>query len=220
MAILFREAVGLIVHSLSYRKTQQRFIPLVQEEVKKRLLLNRDSSHLLDENFVKEMSELAELNFDGITIDQSIIGNIMFSTRFMDRIYASQGIEPLHPFLDKTLSDYMASLPMDMKIKYGIRKYVLRISTKGLLPESIRKSTVKFGSSIPLANWLIGWEPQITELINSEDFTNRGFYNSKKINTEYAKLLEDNMDPIKAYNMANKLWRVINFELWLQQQKS
>lgn len=213
--VFVREALGLVVQNgVSYNKIK-RLLREVQKEVRHKPSMDLDASHLLNQRFFKENSESTESPYT--MIDVTFIGAINQNMKFLDRAYASEGVEPVHPFLDKTLSEYMANLPMDMKIKYGIRKYLLNHSSKGLVPEVIRKSKHKFPSSIPLAKWLIGWESQITELLDSEEFKSRGFYNSKRVKVEYEKLRRTINNTIEANDIAFRVWRVINVELWYRQ---
>lgn len=139
---------------------------------------------------------------------------------YLDRIYASRGIEPLHPFLDKELVNYMRTLPSDAKIRWGTRKYLLRQIAKGLVPESIRRCKRKFASSLPLSGWLIAWKDYIKEILDSAEFSERGYYNVENIRHAYKKMLDRQFDPIQEDHIADQLWRVINLELWLRKSQA
>jgi asparagine synthase (glutamine-hydrolysing) len=197
-------------------------------------LLNQ--AYLLNAHDVKSIGNFAKIRFRGSEknldflstefvrrnyrkpsrSDYDSIGDIIEYAEYLDRIYASKGIEPLHPFLDKELVNYMRNLPSDAKIRWGTRKYLLRQIAKGLVPESIRKCKRKFASSIPLSGWLIAWKDYIEEILDSAEFSKRGYYNVENIRHAYKKMLDRQFDPIQEFRIATQLWRVINLELWLR----
>lgn len=55
-----------------------------------------------------------------------------------DRTAAALGIEPRDPFMDVRLLQFCLSLPAEQLQRKGWPKYVLRVATKGLLPDKIR----------------------------------------------------------------------------------
>ena len=55
-----------------------------------------------------------------------------------DRTAAALGIEPRDPFMDVRLVQFCLSLPAEQLQRAGWPKYVLRVATKGLLPDEIR----------------------------------------------------------------------------------
>jgi asparagine synthetase B (glutamine-hydrolysing) len=197
-------------------------------------LINR--AYLLNAHDVKSIGTSAKIGFRGseknlnflstesvrrnyrkpIWSDYDSIGDTIDYEEYLDRIYASKGIEPLHPYLDKELVNYMRNLPSDAKIRWGTRKYLLRQIAKGLVPESIRKCKRKFASSIPLSGWLIAWKDHIEEILDSVEFSERGYYNVENIRHAYKKMLDRQFDPSQEYPVASQLWRVINLELWLR----
>lgn len=59
------------------------------------------------------------------------------------------GIEYRYPFLDIQLLEFFYSLPSEYKVKYGMGRYLFRLSMEGIIPESIRMRTDKSGYTIP-----------------------------------------------------------------------
>jgi asparagine synthase (glutamine-hydrolysing) len=54
------------------------------------------------------------------------------------RVAASQGIEARHPFFDKRVVEFCLALPWDRKVRNGWSKWIVRESTEGVLPDSVR----------------------------------------------------------------------------------
>jgi asparagine synthase (glutamine-hydrolysing) len=110
----------------------------------------------------------------------------------------------------------MAKLPANVKINKGIKKYILRETAKGKIPDSIRKAKRKFPSSMPITQWLILWKPEINQLLNSPDVEKSGYFQIDKIKMLYQRLLTGKIDPDEQAKIAGQIWRFINFELWLK----
>lgn len=134
----------------------------------------------------------------------------------IDRIFSAFSVEARHPFLDAELSNFMILLPPNQKIRRGVRKYILRTAMKGLIPESIRKSKRKFPTSIPLVEWLIDLQPEISEVLSSKAFKERGIFNQDNALEAFNSLCEGKLNRTEARRLATILWRIINLELWFE----
>lgn len=71
----------------------------------------------------------------------------------VDRASMAVSLEVRAPFLDHELSDWIAALPASMKMRGGEKKWLLRETMRGRLPDSILDRPKK-GFGIPLAKWL------------------------------------------------------------------
>jgi asparagine synthase (glutamine-hydrolysing) len=71
----------------------------------------------------------------------------------VDRMSMASSIEARVPFLDHKLWEFCATLPSDYKLRKRTEKYLLRLATKGLLPEATRTRQKK-GLAAPYARWL------------------------------------------------------------------
>ncbi|MCO6491598.1 MAG: asparagine synthase (glutamine-hydrolyzing) [Phaeodactylibacter sp.] len=74
--------------------------------------------------------------------------------QYEDRSAMANGVESRLPFMDHRLVEYCLSLPAGDKIRYGIRKYILRRAMQGQLPESILRRYGKLGFPTPQAEWM------------------------------------------------------------------
>jgi asparagine synthase (glutamine-hydrolysing) len=76
--------------------------------------------------------------------------------RNFDRASMAHGIETRMPFMDWRLVTYGFALPEESKVGSGFTKRVLRMAMEGLMPESIRLRTNKFGFVSPIDVWTRG----------------------------------------------------------------
>ena len=89
--------------------------------------------------------------------------------RYEDKNAMSFGIESRVPFLDHELVEFCLSLPADLKIRKGIRKWILRESRKEVLPEMIRNRYDKLGFATPEITWLQGQRGRLLEVIEENE---------------------------------------------------
>jgi asparagine synthase (glutamine-hydrolysing) len=73
----------------------------------------------------------------------------------MDRASMAHGLEARSPFLDHVVMEFAASLPADLKLRGGEKKWLLRESLRGTLPAAILDRP-KMGFSTPLGDWFRG----------------------------------------------------------------
>jgi asparagine synthase (glutamine-hydrolysing) len=67
-------------------------------------------------------------------------GQLQTQLKWADRFSMAYGLEARVPFLSKALVDYANKISMNLKIKNGVEKHILRDAAKSLkMPETIRK---------------------------------------------------------------------------------
>ena len=71
----------------------------------------------------------------------------------VDRSSMSHSVEVRNPFLDYRLIEYCLSLPVSLKIRKGLQKYIIREAMSDVLPKKIRERTDKMGFSSPESVW-------------------------------------------------------------------
>lgn len=87
---------------------------------------------------------------------------------YQDTLARESGINMIMPFLDNELTDYVATLPQEYKIKDGIDKAVLReIGRKKLPMEIINRRKEPF--SLPVTEWMkVELKEFITDVLSEE----------------------------------------------------
>jgi len=71
----------------------------------------------------------------------------------VDKSTMANSIEVRVPFLDNNLTDYVMGLPSSYKVRMGIKKWILKESLKGEIPDKILNGKKK-GFSVPFDYWL------------------------------------------------------------------
>ncbi len=92
------------------------------------------------------------------SIDKLFIADtqIVLPDTFLEKVDKStmaHSIEIRVPFLDTELTDYVMSLPAELKVKNGEKKYLLKQSLRGIVPDSILDGP-KTGFGVPYSFWL------------------------------------------------------------------
>jgi len=136
--------------------------------------------------------------------------------RVDDRISAVFSMQCRYPYLDPRIVEFAFQIPSNQKIRHGWTKYVLRKAVKGIIPETIRKKRKKFGTPIPQQRWMRELRKNILELLESEKFEKRGYFNKKAVTKVFNLYFEGKLTRLEREYYANLLWRIINLELWLE----
>jgi len=128
-----------------------------------------------------------------------------------DQMSMATSVESRVPFLDHKLVEFTCSLPERLKLRGGTTKYILRESMKGVLPEAIL-SRSKMGFPVPIAAWFRGaYRSVIDEYVLSERAMSRGLFNG-----DFVRELV-NRHQSGAENHDERLWALVNFEIWQRQ---
>ncbi len=131
--------------------------------------------------------------------------------RYEDKNSMTFSIESRVPFLDYRLVEFGISLPVNLKINNGVRKYILRESCKDLLPEDIYKRYDKFGFLTPQEVWTNS---------NSTFFKKeleKAIVNCKSIFSD--ELLDAYDKNIGDKNFMYFIWRIVCFNKWVEVYK-
>ncbi len=130
--------------------------------------------------------------------------------RYEDKNSMWHSIEARVPFLDRPFFEYVASLPLDRKLRDGWTKNIFRRAMTGILPEDIRLRRTKIGFETPEKNWIqMELRNSLQEFFKS-DLAASKFYNADAVR----KLL---WKPILTVNETSRIWRVLNLEMWYRE---
>ena len=93
----------------------------------------------------------------------------------VDRMSMATSLETRAPFLDIDVMELAFSMPGHLKIRRGMRKYILKRAMMDTLPRSILHRS-KEGFSIPMKNWLKReLAPLMRDLLSPERIARRGW---------------------------------------------
>ena len=129
----------------------------------------------------------------------------------MDRASMFSSLETRSPFLDSRIAELSWRLPLNMKIRGNVSKWVLREVLKKYVPSQLTERP-KAGFAIPIGKWLRGplkyWAE---ELISEYQIKRSGQFNLISINnlwSEHQSLKRDH---------TNQLWAILMFQAWYKE---
>jgi asparagine synthase (glutamine-hydrolysing) len=126
----------------------------------------------------------------------------------VDRMSMARSLETRAPFLDVDVMELAFSMPGSLKVRDGIRKWVLKRAMHGLVPERILHRK-KEGFSIPIKNWLRReLQPLMRDLLSPARLTRRGLVDP----AEVARLIDAHVAGRE--NHAHTLFPLMVFERW------
>ncbi|MCA1615398.1 MAG: asparagine synthase (glutamine-hydrolyzing) [Acidobacteria bacterium] len=127
-----------------------------------------------------------------------------------DQMSMAASIESRVPFLDHKLVEFTARLPERLKLRGWTTKYVLRRAMRGVLPERILKRP-KMGFPVPVAAWLRGpYRSVVDEYVLGERALARGLFAPDFVRALVAR-------DRAGENHWERVWALVNFEMWLRQ---
>lgn len=131
----------------------------------------------------------------------------------IDRCSMLHSLEVRAPFLDKKVTEFVASLPVACKLHGFKRKYLLKKTFSKLLPTQILNRN-KRGFQIPVAAWLRGkLKPLLLEMLSPERLKTQGIFDPES--TEI--LIKEHLSGIK--DLRKPLWTLLVLQLWLEANK-
>ena len=120
-------------------------------------------------------------------------------------------IESRVPFLDYRFVEYVASLPLNQKIRSGVTKIALRNAIRGIVPEAIRCRMDKMGFVTPEEVWMKeDLRPFVLEVLSSAAFAGRKYWNADAVIRNYLAFLDGKS------SYSPEVWRIVCAELWLR----
>jgi len=81
---------------------------------------------------------------------------ILLPNRYFEKVDKATmlcSLEARVPFLDNELAEFALSLPSTLKVRHGIKKYILKEAMKGIVPRSVLFGP-KRGFDVPIRTWL------------------------------------------------------------------
>lgn len=127
----------------------------------------------------------------------------------MDRAAMSVSLETRVPLLDHRVVEFAAHLPLDMKIRNGQGKWILRQILYRHVPREMIERP-KTGFAIPLGQWLRGPLRDWAETLLSESqLISEGYFNAGVVRQRWKEHLSGSKD------WQSSLWTVLMFQAWL-----
>ncbi len=120
----------------------------------------------------------------------------------------ANSLEARSPFLDHKLMEFAASLPASYKMKWLIKKYILKKGLDKLLPKEIT-GRKKMGFGLPVGSWFRGdLKGYLKDTILSEKALKRGYFEADVIK----RIAEEHISGKKDHTF--RLWSLLMLEMW------
>ena len=131
----------------------------------------------------------------------------------VDRAAMANSLETRVPLLDHRVVELASQLPMNMKIRNGETKWLLRQVLYQYVPKELIERP-KAGFGIPLAQWLRGPLKDWAEsLLDEKRLVQEGYFNVHFIRNLWDAHLSGKR------NHQSLLWSVLMFQAWLEEHK-
>jgi asparagine synthase (glutamine-hydrolysing) len=226
-AIRFGEKAHKLAHRLSgVRDLDGLYVNLVSEWQDPGHVVKRkgNSDESLDELMQQEHSEplcLLDDKLPSVGVESHQL-RMMFKDSMtylpddilckVDRAGMANSLETRVPFLDHRVAELAWRLPLNMKIRDGQGKWVLRQVLYKYVPEELIDRP-KAGFGVPIGLWLRGPLRQwAEELLNTERLEYEGYFYAKPIQKKWKEHLSGKFDH------TGSLWTVLMFQSWLEQK--
>ncbi len=126
----------------------------------------------------------------------------------VDRAAMASSLETRLPFLDPRLTEFAWGLPLDMKVRAGQGKWLLRRLLERYVPPELTERP-KAGFGIPLGSWLRGpLRPWAEELLDAGRLQHQGILDPAPVRALWNQHLSGQRDA------EYLLWDVLMFEAW------
>lgn len=130
----------------------------------------------------------------------------------VDRASMAVSLETRLPFLDHRLATLAARIPIELKIRHGQGKHILR----KLLYRHVRRKAVerpKAGFAVPVGEWIKGpLRPWAEELLDRKKLVDGGWFDAEIVHGRWREHLSGRRDSTPA------LWAILMFQAWLKEQ--
>ena len=129
----------------------------------------------------------------------------------VDRASMSLGLETRVPLLDPRIMGFASQLPMNMKVRGGKSKWILRKALERYVPRELTERP-KMGFSVPIGQWLAGplrdWAEDLLAMPRLEA---DGFLDAQRVAACWREHVAGQR------NWAQPLWTVLMFQAWHRQ---
>jgi asparagine synthase (glutamine-hydrolysing) len=126
----------------------------------------------------------------------------------VDRAAMGVSLETRVPFLDHRVAAFAWSLPLNLKIRDGKGKWLLRELLYKYVPKNLIERP-KMGFGLPIDSWLRSPLKDWAEsLLNEKDLNDLGYINTPKVRSMWNEHLSGRK------NLQYELWNILMFRAW------
>lgn len=127
-----------------------------------------------------------------------------------DRMTMAHSLEARVPFTDMELVNFLATVPINFKLKGTKKKHLLRSALDGLLPQAVLQKK-KVGLEMPYSRWLLVELRDLVEtVLSTSKLNSTGLFNANGI-----RHLWEEHQALRVNN-GRILWGLLNYMLWYE----
>ena len=189
-----------------------RWMIFLQEQSRVRLYTPEFRAHISEQT-----GDLVRAMLDEALAMDRLAGQMRCDLRFylaenilpkVDAMSMASSLEARVPYLDNEVLDLALAIPSELKLRRGVRKWILRQAFAGRLPPQILRRG-KEGFSMPMKNWLNQqWNPLMHELLSAGSLAGDGLFDARYV----ARLMREHEE--RTHNHSHLLWALMVFQLW------
>jgi asparagine synthase (glutamine-hydrolysing) len=128
----------------------------------------------------------------------------------LDRASMATSLEARVPFLDRDVFDLAWRMPMDLKLRGGVTKWILRQVLYRHVPHAL-VDRPKMGFGLPIGSWLRGpLRPWAEELLSEDRLRRQGLLRPEPVRRAWSQHTSGRRD------MAYELWDVLMLQAWVE----
>lgn len=162
-------------------------------------------------------SDLRSLKLDGYMSEMMLLDLMSYlptdNLAKVDRASMAVSLETRIPMLDKNVVAFAQSLPLNLKYRNGVDKWVLREVLYKYVPQNLIDRP-KMGFAVPLSDWIKGplkdWGE---ELLNEKLLEEQGLFNVSLVRKKW----DEHHKGLR--NWQYQLWDLLNFQSWYFSRK-
>ncbi len=126
----------------------------------------------------------------------------------VDAMSMATSLEARVPYLDNEVVDLALAIPSALKVRGGVRKWILKRAFAGALPEAVLRRG-KEGFSMPMKQWLTHeWNGLMHELLSPRALAAEGLFDPRYVE----QLMREHES--RTHNHSHLLWALMVFQLW------
>ena len=130
----------------------------------------------------------------------------------VDRASMAVSLETRVPFLDHRVAALAARIPLDLKVRGGVGKHILRELLYREAPRALFERP-KAGFAVPVGEWIKGpLRPWAEELLDPSRMAQEGWFDAAIVQRRWHDHLSGRRDSTPA------LWAVLMFQAWMREQ--
>jgi len=211
-------AMYFILFPLIDSETRHGHFLLFSKRQRKKLFTREFASALEGYNPIQNIKKMYDPKLDMVDNVQKIYMQFFLPSMLIieDKLGMASSIEARTPFCDNELVEFSLRVPMKYKLYHNTMKYLVKEGMRDKLPKVLYKQP-KRGFPTPLSLWARKeLKKFLYELLLSEKSINRGIFNQDAVRDLLDKHCKRKTDTLLDLVNANRIWALMNVELWFR----